>query len=115
MRLVRYADDFVILASNREWPEIILPEIRNFLANRLKLSLHPDKVSIKALASGIDVLGWIHFPDHRVLRTRAKRRAIARVAADPKEQRVASYVGMLKHGNAEKIKGIILGLSISKI
>ena len=112
---LRYADDFVILASNREWPEIILPEIRNFLANRLKLSLHPDKVSIKALASGIDVLGWIHFPDHRVLRTRAKRRAIARVAADPKEQRVASYVGMLKHGNAEKIKGIILGLSISKI
>ena len=105
---LRYADDFMILASNREWLEIVLPEIRNFLANRLKLALHPNKVSIKTLASGVDVLGWIHFPDHCVLRTRTKRRAIARVAADPKEQRVASYVGMLKHGNAEKIKRTIL-------
>jgi retron-type reverse transcriptase len=105
---IRYADDFVILASNREWLEIILPEIRNFLANRLKLTLHPSKVSIKTLASGVDVLGWVHFPDHRVLRTRTKRRAIARVAADPNEQRVASYVGMLKHGNAGKIKREIL-------
>jgi hypothetical protein len=40
-------------------------------------------------------------------RSPVSRRAIARVAADSKEQRVASYVGMLKHGNAEKIKRII--------
>jgi hypothetical protein len=65
-------------------------------------------VSIKTLASGVDVLGWIHFPNHRVLRTTTKRRAISRVIADPNKQRVASYVGMLKHGNAEKLKEIIL-------
>jgi len=100
---MRYADDFVILASNREWLEIILPEICNFLANRLKLTLHPNKVSIKTLASGVDILGWIHFPDHRVLRTRTKRRAVSRVAAEPEEQRIASYIGMLKHGNGIKI------------
>ena len=98
----------MILSGNHQWLEILLPEMRNFLANRLKLSLHPKKVSIKTLASGIDVLGWIHFPDHRVLRTATKRRAISRVAADPKEQRVASYLGMLKHGNAKKIKNQIL-------
>jgi len=107
---LRYADDFVILSGNPEWLEIILPEMRNFLANRLKLSLHPKKVSIKTLASGIDVLGWIHFPDHRVLRTATKRRAMNRVTADPKEQRVASYLGMLKHGNGKKIKNQILGI-----
>jgi retron-type reverse transcriptase len=100
---MRYADDFVILASNREWLEIILPETRNFLANRLKLTLHPNKVSIETLASGVDILGWIHFPDHRVLRRRTKRRAVSRVSADPKKQRVASYIGMLKHGNGIKI------------
>ena len=105
---IRYADDFVVLANNREWLEIILPEIRNFLANRLKLTLHPNKVSIKTLASGIDFLGWVHFPDHRVLRTTTKRRAISRVTDDPKEQRVASYLGMLKHGNAQGIKNAIL-------
>lgn len=102
---VRYADDFIVLSGNREWLEIILPEIRNFLFNRLKLTLHPDKVSIKTLASGVDVLGWIHFPDHRVLRTTTKRRAVSRIMADPRPERVASYLGMLKHGNAEGIKG----------
>jgi RNA-directed DNA polymerase len=32
---LRYADDFVFLSGNREWLEIILLEIRNFLLNRL--------------------------------------------------------------------------------
>jgi len=104
----RYADDFTILSSNRDWLEIILSEIRNFLANRLKLELHPAKVSIKTLASGVDILGWIHSSDHRVLRTTTKRRAMSRIVDDPNEHRVASYVGMLKHGNGEKIKRIIL-------
>jgi RNA-directed DNA polymerase len=108
---LRYADDFITLSANREWLEIILPEMRNFLFNRLKLSLHPNKVSIKTLASGVDVLGWVHFPDHRVLRTTTKRRAMGRVAVDPNEQRVASYVGMLKYGNAEKVKRTILDVA----
>ncbi len=108
---LRYADDFIILSSNREWLEIILSEIRNFLANRLKLTLHPNKVSIQTLASGVDVLGWVHFPDHRVLRTTTKRRAIARTMVEPKSERVASYLGMLKHGNAKKIADEVLALS----
>jgi RNA-directed DNA polymerase len=100
---LRYADDFLVLSTNREWLEVILPEMRNFLIGRLGLTLHPKKVSIKTLASGVDVLGWIHFPDHRVLRTTTKRRALSRVADDPNEERVASYLGMLKHGNAGEI------------
>jgi RNA-directed DNA polymerase len=108
---LRYADDFTVLSTNREWLEIILPEIRNFLINRLRLELHSNKVSIKTLASGVDILGWVHFPDHHVLRTTTKRRAIVRVTNDPNKQRVASYVGMLKHGNAEKIKGIIINIT----
>jgi RNA-directed DNA polymerase len=105
---LRYADDFMILASNREWLQIILPEISNFLFNRLRLALHPKKVSIKTLASGIDVLGWVHFPNHRVLRTTTKRRAMSRVITDPNPAHVASYLGMLKHGNAEGIRKTIL-------
>ena len=100
---LRYADDFLILSTNREWLEIILPEMRDFLLGRLGLTLHPKKVSIRTLASGVDVLGWVHFPDHRVLRTTTKRRAVSRITANPNEERIASYLGMLKHGNAEKI------------
>ena len=31
-----------------------------------------QKVSIGTLASGVDFLGWAHFPDHRVIRTATK-------------------------------------------
>ena len=77
---IRYADDFVILSDNHMWLESILPVIRNFLEERLKLQLHPDKVSIKTVSSGIDFLGWVNFPDHRVLRTATKRRMVKRIA-----------------------------------
>jgi retron-type reverse transcriptase len=44
---IRYSDDFVILSDNRKWLEDILIEIDRFLLERLKLSLHPNKVYIK--------------------------------------------------------------------
>ncbi len=108
---LRYADDFVIFAPNSEWLKIILPEISNFLRNRLKLELHPKKVSIASLASGVDFLGWVHFPDHRVLRTATKQRMIRRIAQTEKEETLASYRGLLGHGNAEKIKNKYLPLA----
>ncbi len=71
---IRYADDFVILSQDKKWLESILPEIRIFLLEKLKLTLHPDKIFIKTLASGVDFLGWVHFCDHKTLRTSTKRR-----------------------------------------
>lgn len=64
---IRYADDLVLLSNDRTWLLTRLPRIEAFLAERLKLALHPDKVSRATFASGIDFLGWVHFPDHRVL------------------------------------------------
>ncbi len=103
---IRYADDFVIFSANREWLEIILPEIRAFLSERLCLELHSNKVSISTVASGVDFLGWIHFPDYRVLRTTTKRRMLRGIAAKRgKEETVQSYLGLLSHGNARKLQG----------
>jgi len=73
---IRYADDFVILSQDKSYLENQLPKISEFLENRLKLRLHPDKVFIKTLASGVDFLGWVHFPHHRVLRTSTKKRMV---------------------------------------
>jgi hypothetical protein len=108
---IRYADDFVIMSPNREWLIGILPLIRKFLSERLKLQLHPNKVSIRTVASGVDYLGWVHFPDHRVLRTATKRRMLKAVsnslASGPKPEALASYLGMLKHGNAHKLSILV--------
>jgi hypothetical protein len=71
---IRYSDDFVTVSRDRKWLISLLPRIRNFLHENLKLELHPNKVSINTLASGVNFIGWVHFPDHRVLRTNTKRR-----------------------------------------
>jgi RNA-directed DNA polymerase len=101
---IRYADDFVFLSDDKSVLEGILPKISIFLQEKLKLLLHPDKVFIKTLASGVDFLGWVHFPDHRTVRTVTKRRMYKRIAEmNAKEETVQSYLGLLSHGNAKKI------------
>ncbi|MEX1026814.1 MAG: reverse transcriptase domain-containing protein, partial [Candidatus Paceibacterota bacterium] len=102
---VRYADDFVILSQDKKWLLSLIPRISDFLESKLALALHPDKVCIKSFASGVDFLGWVHFPDHRVLRTAAKRKML-RVIEEKKnqEETVQSYIGLLSHGNAEKLR-----------
>jgi hypothetical protein len=101
---IRYADDFVIMNIDRPWLMEILPKIHGFLRDRLMLELHPDKISIRTLASGIDYLGWVHFPNYRVLRTSTKRRMFKNVK-DKREKSgtVQSYLGLLKHGNTYKL------------
>ena len=101
---VRYADDFVLLSTDKVELEQLLSRIEEFLRSDLRLELHPDKVSIHTLASGIDFLGWLHFPDHRVLRTTSKRRMLRLLEEEGKEERVQSYLGLLKHGNSYKLR-----------
>jgi len=105
---IRYADDFVILSQDKAWLEELLPKIGDFLSEHLRIELHPDKVSIKTLASGIDFLGWVHFPDHRVLRSATKRRMFKRLKERKEnENTLQSYLGLLSHGNANKLKSKI--------
>jgi RNA-directed DNA polymerase len=102
---IRYADDFVVLSEDKEKLKTILERIGDFLQTRLRLSLHPDKVSINTVASGVDFLGWVHFPDHRVMRTATKRRAFRGIKkTQGKNETVQSYLGLLKHGNAHKFR-----------
>ncbi len=102
---IRYGDDFVILSRDKAWLESILPIVRSFLWDELHLTLHPDKVSIGTVSAGIDFLGWVHFANHRVLRTTTKRRMFRRVAGLKEEDpSVQSYLGLLSHGNTEKLR-----------
>lgn len=101
---IRYADDFVVLSHDRKRLEEILPIMSAFLQQRLALSMHPQKVSIGTLAVGVDFLGWVHFIDHRVLRTASKRRMVRTLnAALTPDRSRTSYIGLLSHGNAHKL------------
>src|SRR3989338_2903010 len=84
---IRYADDFVLLSSDKDRLQKTLRYMIVFLRERLKLEMHPDKVFTKTLASGVDFLGWVHFPDHRVLRTATKKRMFRRLKKQAKSQK----------------------------
>ena len=85
--------------------ESLILKVADFLESQLSLSLHPRKVQIKTLASGVDFLGWIHFPDHSVLRTTTKRKMFREVKIKcGKEEAVQSYLGLLSHGNARRLQ-----------
>ena len=107
---IRYADDFVFLSNDRNWLEEQIPAIDNFFRMELKLTLHPQKVSIKTLSSGVDFLGWVHFLDHRILRNSTKKRMLKRIEVNCAAETLASYLGFLSHGNANKVKNRALEL-----
>ena len=105
---IRYADDFIILSSNQKELENLISIIRGFLFEKLKLELHPQKVFIKTLASGVDFLGWVNFSDHRILRATTKRRMIKKIIVSLLPETVQSYLGLLTHGNTHKLREKIL-------
>ena len=105
---IRYADDFVIFSENRSWLAGLIPAMRRFLREELRLQLHPQKTFLETTASGVDFLGWVHFPGHRILRTSTKRRMMKRLGGSNSPEALNSYLGLLGHGNAHKIKTKIL-------
>ncbi|MBI2439006.1 MAG: hypothetical protein HYV45_00140 [Candidatus Moranbacteria bacterium] len=106
---IRYADDFVILSRDKVWLECILAEIGRFLDERLHLKLHPDKVFIQTVVSGVDFLGWMHFSDHCVLRTVTKKRMFRKLC----EKNIFSYLGLLSHGNGYRLRRKLTSLFFS--
>ena len=106
---IRYADDFVILDTDKDYLWELTPKVADFLEEELKLQLHPDKLFVKTLSSGVDFLGWVHFPNCRVLRTATKKKMFRRIKEikNNEEKRVntiTSYLGMLSWGNGYKLQ-----------
>lgn len=110
---VRYTDDFAIVSDNEYTLRGGgLTSIEKFLKERLKLTLHPKKVFIRKLHQGIDFLGYVIFPKHRLVRRETKCRIFAklqqrvreyhegRITELTLEQSLQSYLGVLSHANA---------------
>jgi len=117
----RYTDDFVVLHHDRDELERLLPLIEGFLNDRLRLSLHPKKVSVRSLHQGIDFLGYVVRPHCVTLRTKTKRRMFRnldhkvqrfnkdKLGAASLAQSVNSYLGVLSHANARKTEDLVHG------
>lgn len=67
---LRYVDDFAVLHSSKEQLNMWKNKINNFLRQKLKLELHPEKSRIIPLSNGIDFVGFRNFYHHKLLRKR---------------------------------------------
>lgn len=101
---IRYADDFVFLANNKESLVNNIKLVKEFLGKKLLLQIHPNKISLSTLASGVDYLGYVNFPHHIILRTKTKRRML-RLA---NENNLQSYLGVCYHASAYNIEKKIM-------
>jgi retron-type reverse transcriptase len=102
---VRYCDDFIILDDSSDKLIDSLQKIKKFCTDNLKLELHPNKLEIRKIHSGIDFLGYVSLPHYRVLRTKTKNRLLKRV----NRKNVDSYLGVLKHCRGQKIQKQVHG------
>lgn len=67
---IRYVDDFVILHESKRQLKEWQSEINNFLSQKLRLELHPDKSKIISLSKGVDFVGFRNFYHFRLIRKR---------------------------------------------
>ena len=104
---IRYADDFVIFSSDKGRLIQQVALIKEFLQNNLNLELHPNKLFLRTVSSGLDFLGWVNFPDHRVLRRATKDRMFRRLKVNSGKESINSYLGLLSHGNAQKLSSVV--------
>ena len=116
----RYTDDFVIVSDNRSYLENLLPEIQSFLSDKLKLELHPNKVSICKIRRGIDFLGYVILPHYRRLRTKTKNRIFKKlklrvveykaglISEETLRQSLNSFLGVLSHSNSHELRQELL-------
>lgn len=101
---IRYCDDFIILDRDRELLLSYIGKISDFLNANLKLELHPKKVFIRKYHQGVDFLGFVCFPHHRILRTKTKRRMLRKLEEQFNKNSFISYLGLVKHSRSRGVR-----------
>ena len=96
----RYADDIVILSSNKNELHSLLAEIRTYLTGNLKLTIKSNYQIFPITARGIDFVGYVFFHTHISIRKRIKKSFARKLKNNPKTVAISSYLGWLQHCNA---------------
>lgn len=114
-KLIRYADDFVIIART-EGKAKRAHEVVTELLERLKLKLHPEKTRmVKMEQGGFDFLGY-HFEQGRISRTGGRVpltwpgiKAMKKVRSEIKELTQRKWLRLRKEEVAKRLNPVIRG------
>lgn len=108
---LRYCDDFIILNDMPSTLAALVPVVRSFLLDSLQLILHPKKISLRKVSTGVDFLGYVVLPNYRVVRASTRRRMFRKLSipnAGASKASVNSYIGITTHAKGYLIKQRIL-------
>jgi RNA-directed DNA polymerase len=99
----RYADDLVILASDKPALHQLLFDIRQYLSGQLKLTVKDNYQIFPVAARGIDFVGYRFYHTHTLLRKRIKQNFARMVAKNPNPESIASYNGWATHCDSKHL------------
>ena len=99
----RYADDIVILNSNKPALHQLLLEISNYLQAELKLDVKKNYQVFPVAARGIDYIGYRFYHTHTLLRKSIKKAFARMMAKNPNPKSMAAYYGWAKHCNSKNL------------
>lgn len=105
----RYADDILVLSNSKDYLHSLLVKIKLYLSDNLKLKVKDDH-RVFPVKLGIDFVGYVHFPDHKLLRKPIKI-AFARKVAQRRKARnperfkasIEAYKGWAKHADCKHL------------
>jgi len=99
----RYADDIVILHSNKEYLHVLFGDIKKYIENNLKLEIKDNHQIFPVKSRGIDFLGYVFYHTHIRLRKKIKKQFIKMVKQNYNDKSFASYNGWIKHCNGKHL------------
>lgn len=99
----RYADDIVILASDKPLLHHLLVDIRGYLSNNLKLEVKDNYQVFPVESRGIDFVGYVFRHTHTRLRKSIKKRFAKMISTNRNNKSIASYYGWACHANTTNL------------
>jgi RNA-directed DNA polymerase len=99
----RYADDLVILSNSKPYLHGLLSDIRNYLHDKLKLSVKDDYQVFPVEDRGIDFVGYVFFHTHTRLRKSIKQNFARMLVHNRNSKSIASYNGWASHCNSRHL------------
>ncbi len=100
----RYADDMVFFSRDKPSLHKLLFEIRIYLEQKLKLTLKNNYQIFPTEIRGVDVLGYVFFPDYTRVRKKIKQNLARRIKKNFCNQSIASSLGWLDHANCVNLR-----------
>jgi len=104
----RYADDLVILSSNKDNLHQILSDIKTYLDEKLHLKVKSNYQIFPVADRGIDFVGYRFYHTHTMLRKSIKQNFARMIKTRKNDKSIASYRGWADHADTIHLKKKLL-------